>query len=778
MNRYQNGTALALLLAFAQPAFAQQAAIEGEVRDALGRPLAGATIMLEGSDGKAVAQTTGDQNGHFSFRGVSTGTYALVATKDAFDTATAVVSTATSGSANTELVLQAHAALNMAVVAKQLDEARNNLSPQTGTSAYTIDSQAIADLPQGANTSFNQVLEQAPGVAQDSYGQVHVRGEHANLQYRINGILLPEGISGFGQVLDSRIVDRAQLLTGALPAQYGYRTAGVVDIQTKSGAFEQGGLADFYGGSHSTMQPSLQYGGSEGALNYFVTGSYLGNNEGIEPPTSALHPLHDHTDQGKGFGYVSYLLNPTNRLNVILGSSVGQFQLPNNPGQISSFTLNGAADLPSSQLKESQREENHYGTVALQGTMDDWGYQLAPYYRYSKLHFKPDTIGDLEYNGIASDVLRTNFATGLQGDGSYRVNERHTLRSGVEIQHEKAVANNRSSVFPLDDSGNALTTPETIVDDQAKNGMLYGLYLQDEWTLTEKLIMNYGARFDAVNAYVNETQLSPRLGVVYQLTGATTLHAGYARYFTPPPLELVAPTSIGKFDNTTGAAVVTQSDPVKSERSHNFDVGVTHKLTDRIQLGLDGYYKRVRNLLDEGQFGAALVYTPFNYAQGRIYGTEATLSYTAEKVTGYMNFAASRAVGKDIVSSQVSFSDPAELAYISNHWVHLDHDQLYTASSGLAYQVLKDTRASMDAIFGSGLRKDFSNTGHLPWYATLNLGVTQHLGLFDDTGIDVRLAVVNLFDTAYELRSGTGIGVGAPQFGERRGYYAGLSRKF
>ncbi|PKU26348.1 TonB-dependent receptor [Telmatospirillum siberiense] len=778
MKRYQTGTALALLMAFAHPASAQQAAIQGDVRDALGRPLAGVTLVLEGGDGKAVAQTTVDQNGHFSFPGVSTGTYAVVATKDDYDTATAVVSANAAGLANTQLVLRAHAALNMAVVAKQLDEARNNLSPQTGTSAYTIDSQAIADLPQGANTSFNQVLEQAPGVARDSYGQVHVRGEHANLQYRINGILLPEGISGFGQVLDSRIVDRAQLLTGALPAQYGYRTAGVVDIQTKSGAFEQGGLADFYGGSHSTMQPSLQYGGSEGTLNYFVTGSYLTNNEGIEPPTSALHPLHDHTDQGKGFGYFSYLLNPTNRLNVILGSSVGQFELPNNPGQSSSFSLNGAADLPSSRLKESQREENHYGTVALQGTMDDWGYQLAPYYRYSKLRFKPDTIGDLEYNGIASDVLRTNFATGMQGDGSYRVNDQHTLRSGVEIQHERAVANNSSSVFPLDNSGNALTSPETIVDDQAKNGMLYGVYLQDEWTLTDRLTMNYGARFDAVNAYVNETQLSPRLGFVYQLTRATTLHAGYARYFTPPPLELVASTSVDKFANTTGAPTLTQNDPVKSERSHNFDVGVTHKLTDRIQLGLDGYYKRVRNLLDEGQFGAALVYTPFNYAQGRIYGTEATLSYTGEKVTGYLNFAASRAVGKDIISSQVSFDDPAELAYISNHWVHLDHDQLYTASGGLSYQVLKDTRASMDSIFGSGLRKDFANTGHLPWYATLNLGVTQHLGIFDDSGIDVRLAVVNLFDTAYELRSGTGIGVGAPQFGERRGYYAGLSRKF
>lgn len=767
-----------LLIASARPAAAQQAVIEGIVHDALGRPVVGASVTLEGSDGKTVARAVGDGSGHFLFEGIEKGTYAVAAAKDDYDPANVILSVETAGKADALLILRSHAALDLAVVARRLDDARNELSPQTGTSAYVIDGKAVEDMPQGASTPLNQVLEQAPGVARDSYGQLHVRGEHANLQYRLDGILLPEGISGFGQVLDSRIIDRAQLLTGALPAQYGYRTAGVVDIQTKSGAFEPGGLLDLYAGSHGTIQPSVQYAGNQGPVSYFVTSSYLGSDEGIEPPTSSLHPLHDHTDQGKAFGYFSYLLTPINRISVVMGSAVSQFQLPNNPGQTTAFALAGAADLPSAQMNERQREENHYAAVALQGTTDDWGYQVAPYVRFSKLHYRPDPLGDLEYNGIASDVVRSNLANGLQSDGSYRLNDRHTLRSGIAVQHERAVADNSSSVFAIDSLGTTSNVPTTILDDQTKTGMLYGVYLQDEWRLTEKLSMNYGARFDAVNAYVNETQLSPRLGLIYQLGGATTLHAGYARYFTPPPLELVASTSVDKFTNTTGAPSLTQNDPVKSERSHTFDLGATHRLTDEIQLGLDGYYKRVRNMLDEGQFGAALVYTPFNYAQGRVYGTEATLSYTTEKTRGYLNLALSRAVGRDIISSQISFDDPQELAYIKDHWVHLDHDQLYTASGGLSYRIFKDTRAGVDVLAGSGLRKDFANTGHLPWYATVNLGVSRHLGVIDDTGIDVRLAIVNLFDTAYELRSGTGIGVGAPQFGERRGYYAGISRVF
>ena len=96
---------------------------------------------------------------------------------------------------------------------------------------------------QGGNAPFNQVILRAPGVAQDSAanGDLHVRGEHANLQYRINDVLLPEGITGFGLELDPRFVDSMQLITGSLPAQYGFRTAGIVDIHTKSGAFENGG---------------------------------------------------------------------------------------------------------------------------------------------------------------------------------------------------------------------------------------------------------------------------------------------------------------------------------------------------------------------------------------------------------------------------------------------------------------------------------------------------------------------------------------------------------
>ena len=218
------------------------------------------------------------------------------------------------------------------VVAQRLNEARNGIQTQTGASTYIINEAAIDAAPGGDNQLLNQVIMQAPDVAQDSFGQFHVRGEHNGLQYRLNGIILPEGISVFGQSLDPRLISSLTLVTGALPAEYGLRTAGIIDLKTKSGVIDPGGSVSLYGGSHGTVEPSFNYGGSDGRLNYFVSGDFLRNDLGIESPDGSSDPIHDHSKQYHGFGYFEYILDDANRLSAVLSSSVGDFQIPNRAG--------------------------------------------------------------------------------------------------------------------------------------------------------------------------------------------------------------------------------------------------------------------------------------------------------------------------------------------------------------------------------------------------------------------------------------------------------------
>jgi outer membrane receptor protein involved in Fe transport len=257
------------------------------------------------------------------------------------------------------------------------------------------------------------------------------------------------------------------------------------------------------------------------------------------------------------------------------------------------------------------------------------------------------------------------------------------------------------------------------------------------------------------------------------------LHIGYARYFVPPPYESLSPAAIAQVQGTTVAPEVTQNDTVRAERSHYFDAGVSQVVIPGLTVGVDAYYKISKNLIDEGQFGAPIILTAFNYAQGIQTGVELTASYERGPLSLYGNVAWSRAMGKDINSAQFNFS-AADLAFIQNNYIHLDHDQTWSGSAGAAYVFNPDTayptRVSADLLVQSGLRADggVPNGIALPSYATANLSVVQRI----DARTDVRLDVLNLADTSYEIRNGTGVGVGAPQYGIRRTILAGVTHRF
>jgi len=719
------------------------------------------------------------------------------------------------------------------------DESRSHLYTTIGTTSDTISHDTIEALPQGTNTTVEKALLQAPGVSQDSAasGSLHIRNDHANVQFRINGVMLPDGVTGFGSIFDTDLISSMSLVTGALPAEFGMRTVGLIDITTRADAFNNSGTVSYYGGSRGTIEPSFDYGGTFGSecptttattvtrapasssnwcfpgVQYFFSGRYLQTTEGIENPLPSLNAIHDFSQQEKGFGYMSAFVDPNTRLSLITGTSYNTFQIPNVPGAPLYPTF-PTATFNSATLNENQTEFTQYGVLALQRSIPGFDGQLSYFTRYDNLHFIPDPVGDLLLNGITSDISRQAYTNGIQGDGSYVINADHILRAGFTVSAEKAWVDNSSTVVPcIACDGTETGTPQTISDDVAKLGWLAGVYVQDEWKITNQLTMNAGLRFDQMWEFTDANQLSPRVSFTYKPFEYTTLHAGYARYFTPPVMVEAAPANIALFTGTSGAPASGGTSPVLPERSHYFDAGVDQKIPFQcytssaatkvcptLDLGVDAYYKIATDLIDNGNFGQALVLSAFNYANGVVQGIEFSGKYTAGNFQAYANLAVGQEKATNVVSNQYLFNNTVpladlggltELQYINSHWIYTDHTQLVTGSAGAAYQFcgrastpnemwwssLCGTKLSADMIYGSGLRAGDANIGTESPYAQFNTGISHEFEMPDGKPLTVRFDVVNLFDTVYQIRSGTGIGVFAPQYGPRRGFYVGISKK-
>jgi outer membrane receptor protein involved in Fe transport len=763
--------------------------VAGIVRDALNRPLAQVKLELQAADGQIVARTRTDQKGTFEFRNVPNGTYAIVAAKNGFKTGTSIVSVNSKGAANLDIALQSASALSLEVATTKINRQPNGIS-QTGTNQYSLTQHEIAALPQGENTPINQVLLQMPGVVQDDEAQVHVEGEHEDLQWRVNGVMMPmDSFTGFGQIFNSFFVRRVSLLDGILPVTYGYRDAGVLDLVTKNGCSNPGGNVQFYGGQRDTVQPSFEYGGCEGKFSYYYTGTFLHSNLAFSSATPGPTPIHNYTNQGQGFGYFTYEISPLTKLSMITGVSVNNSEYPTSPGLPPLYDLQGVSpctppalcaptNYPSQDIAEDLNQDYYFGILALSGTVGPAiNYQVAYTGAYSLIQFYPDPIGDLIYQGVASDSSRTEFDNTLQTDLSRQVDIHnwgsHNIGTGFYVGYYGVNSDDTTLAFELNPDGNQESNvPVSIVNNANSINMLYGVYLQDIWQINEQLSLTGGVRWDQVTGIINNNMISPRINLLYQLDKNTAFHAGFARYFQTPDFQTISPASFTKFQNTTAAVTLGGTQPFP-EKDYYWNAGVLHHFGPHLTVTEDAYFRLSQDLIDLGQFGDVPIFVPFNYKNGRIYGSEFSATYNWENLSIRGNFTYSSAQGNDVVSGQYNFP-PDQLAYIVNHYIFLDHSQQYTASGGITYN-WRSWLFSITGTYGSGLRAGFANTDELPENFQIDLALEKGWQVPHVGNVKTRVVLVNVSDNINELRNGTGIGIFEPGYGQRRTVYGAIT---
>jgi outer membrane receptor protein involved in Fe transport len=754
--------------------------VVGIVRDALGRPVARAQLIIQRSDGRFIARTRTDQQGRFQFRNVPPGEYLVETNKQGFKTAQSVVAVTSAGAGNLDIALESQSALSLQVVTTRINPQPNGIS-ETGNSEYTLTRHDIANLPQGENTPINEVLLQMPGVVQDDEAQIHVGGEHEDLQWRVNGVMMPmDSFSGFGQIFNSFFVKSVSLIDGVLPVNYGYRDAGVLDLVTKDGCSNPGGNVGFYGGQRETVQPSFEYGICEGRFSFYYTGTFLHDNLAFSSATPGPTPYHNITNQGEGFGYFTYQINPSTKLSLLTGVSVNDSQYPNEPGLPPLFSLAGVnpVNYPSTDEKETLDQDYYFGVLALTGVIGpDIDYQIAYTGAYSTIQFNADPIGDLIYQGAASNSFHSEFDNSLQTDLSRQLDlgkfGSHNVGTGFYLGEYGVELDDTTLAFPATSTGIQTSNIPVSITQNANNiNMLYGVYLQDIWQAYEHLTLTVGVRWDGVTGVVRDNMVSPRINALYNLNKNTSFHAGFARYFQTPDFQTISPRSFQDFQNTTAAVAMGGLTPLPEE-DYYWNAGALHHFGPYLTLEEDAYFRLSHDLIDLGQFGFVPIFVPFNYRHGRIWGSQSSAVFNWQNLSVRTNFTYSVAQGNELATGQFNF-EPAEVAYIHDHYIFLDHSAFFTGSGGITYH-WNDFLFSMDFLAGSGLRAGFANTEELPENYQFNFGVIKSWHLPKLGEVKTRVVLINAFDKINELRNGTGIGIFEPGYGPRRAVYGGIT---
>ncbi len=638
-----------------------------------------------------------------------------------------------------------------------------------GAADYSMTSSDIAALPAGDNTSVTDILAQMPGVAIDQNQQIHIRNtEGPQFQYQINGVLIPLDINTnppFLSTINPLFISRLDLLTGVLPARYSYATGGVVDIRTKDGCESPGGSASVFTGQREMLQPSVEYAGCSGSLSYFGSLVYSQNNMAFSSATPGPNAIHDHTQQGQGFGMLSYPVDANTRLSLIASVSDSDNQLPNVPDLTPEFTLAGAPIIPSSKINSSLNFRDYLGVLSLSGAPSGrLSYQLSYAVHSISELFEPDNAGELLYQGVASTASHRDFDNTVQGDLTYILG-RHTFGTGFYFGAYDVTADDSSLVFPADASGNqSRDIPVRIVNNDEALNIVTGVYVNDLWNINSWLRANFGLRWDHLTGFTRGSAIDPTVNLTWTLAPDTDIHGGFARNMQVPSFQGISPGAPAAFSGTTAEGPPGVVTPVV-ENDSEWDVGIVHTLLPGLTVSEDNFYEITEHYLDTGQFGDVPIFAPFNYNSGYIWGIEAAVAYKMDSLSTYANVTLGRNWQKGVDTGQFNF-DPDELAYIDSHHILLDHQPLVGITAGGAYD-WKPWSFSLDATYSSGLQAGFADLVHLPNVFQVNVGIGRTFDIPGVGAVNNRLTLLNIFDRTNLIRPSEGIGIFQSAYGPR-----------
>ncbi|MBV8197269.1 MAG: TonB-dependent receptor [Candidatus Eremiobacteraeota bacterium] len=778
MSRF-TAACLAAFLAFSY-ATPSLAAVTGLVRGTVtidGKPAPGVSVTLQGEG--SLFKTVTSEKGEFVFPQVPFGTYRASAAAKGIPALEAIVNVRSGGVATVNIALS--------TMLKQI--AQTTVTAHAGAEANPpsvnqMTRSAIQASP--VNNSLDRLLATFPGVVQFSYNEPVINGFHG-VTYNIDGAPLPLATtSNFAEIIDPKVINSLELLTGAIPAEYGGdRMGGVVNIiGSRPTDIPQGTYGLITGGVGNQGQGigSFDVEARSGQSEFFLSANASTTNRGLDAPTYV--PINDASSSNDQFFRFITQMGPRDTLGFDYSNQFSQFQIPINTDF--GNPLDPIVSVPGTL--DTQLEYDRFANLNwTQVSKDGNGvFQVIPWWRSTRI----DYFGDLPLDVLAVEpdfsvcppscaknvhligLNQTSYASyvGLRAS-DFRATENHAWKIGVDVSRENATATQEFACYYVKcEASGTVATPyyAAFTTPQAQAGSQIGIYGEDKWQMTPNIVWNYGLRYDASSGYVGAWQISPRIGVTLWDGGKNVAHVYYGRFYAAPLLEDVRQACV----LLSAQQACSTTHPVydlKPESDAYYETGIVHSFNSRFTGSLNIFRKSVVNVLDTTQLFNTPIFAVYNNSIGINHGAEIRLQ--EQELGGdqwFLTGTISGSYAACISGSEFLFPPNANLPGVScQAQLSLeDHSQTVDATAAYTHRfgAHRLWYATLQGNYGSGFPVQFQDAnvslhGILPAHTTLDFSLGRDLTpgrAGEDQGLGLSLQLLNLLNHQYPIKVANG----------------------
>ena len=766
--------AVAVLMSFAETASARptrvaNADITGVVTDAgSGQPLPSAEVsIMQGT--QVIANASTDAFGRYTAHNIAPGDYTVTARFLGFSPQSKPI---TVGDSNADIRVD----FALTAVAISLQGITVTAAVPLAVDTRSGDQRFKQDQYHGAPTNTtSQILQQSiAGAARAPTGEVHIRGQHAEYTYYVDGVPVPSGISGsLNELFEPSVVNEIDFKTGGWDAEYGNKNAAIIDITTR---IPTGGLhyqLSGFAGDYNTYGQGLSASANAGKLGYFFSGSHQSTDMRrepviLDPTTDDVENFHNHGDDWYGFGKIQYTPTLNDVINLEGNLSQTKFQVP--------FDTAGNV-----QQDDNQRDVNSFLNLG-------WRHQFAGpeytggggasnsdgvpelfaglFYRHGSLTYTPGE-NDAPQFVFFPDPNSYNIRE-LRNFDTYGVKADYSIHPGRELEFKfgtlSSMTRGHEDFSTVDASGGA--GPASNSDLKGWDASGYG---QVAYSPIEQFEIRTGIRYDAHNAPFagTQTQWSPRIRLNFFPNSANTLYLYYGRLFLPTNVEdLRAITSVAQ------GGVATE--PTLPERDNFYEAGFLHRFPFGLVSKFSGYYKESTPGIDDNTVPGSAIVTSVNIAKVNITGIETVQEIRPPgPFSAYLNVALNHAYGHGPITGGFFPTDEP------TGYFDLDHDQRLSILGSGTYS-LKQGYMSLTGTYGSGLTNGVDPADCNCSYGTglfdFNRGIKVKPSFILDGSIGTSFAigralvrpefyVDNIFNKTYLLKGAffSGASVGRPR---------------